>query len=127
MMAAMITLHQFAPAFDLPVSVSPYCAKLELYFRLTGRAYETNDKGNPQKSPNKAVPYLTFDDGPAVAESRVITERLEAEGPSLDEGISEGDKKLGAEMEALVEDAHYFGCLYARFVEPAGWRIRSKR
>lgn len=117
----MITLYQFAPSFGLPVSVSPYCAKLEAYLRLTGREYETNDNANQQKSPNNAVPYVTFDGGPPVADSREIMARLEAEGPTLDEGLTEEQHELGHEIEDLVQHALYFGCLFARFVEPAGW------
>jgi hypothetical protein len=58
----MITLYQFPPAFDLPVSVSPFCDKLELYFCLTDRRYDTG-AGNPMMSPIKMVPYVKLANG----------------------------------------------------------------
>jgi len=54
----MITLYEFPAAYGMAVSVSPYCAKVEAYLRLTGHAYE-KAKGNVLKSPTKTVPYIT--------------------------------------------------------------------
>ncbi len=117
-LSPMITLYQFPPAFGLPVSVSPYCAKVELYLRLTGREYETA-KGNLFKSPNRLVPYVRWPDGTLGADSAEIIARLEKEGPALDEGFEGGP--LVPEIEVLAAGVHYFAALYARFGEDEGW------
>ncbi len=116
----MITLYQFPEAFGLPVSVSPYCAKVELYFRLTGRAYRTA-KGNVFKSPNKKVPYVGWPDGTMQAESADIIARLEAEGPALDEGLDPAALERGRELERAAEAVLYYSCLYSRFADDDGW------
>lgn len=117
----MITLYQLPPAFDLPVSVSPYCTKVEAYLRLTGRAYETA-KGDVRRSPNRRVPYVAGVEGEALlADSGAILAHLEAEGPALDAGLSEAEVQKTEELQALIQRDIYFACLYARFVDPAGW------
>lgn len=115
----MITLYQLAPAHGLPVSVSPYCTKLELYLRLTEREFETRAAYIP-KSPNKRVPYVSGVGQGLKADTHEIISALEAER-SLDEGLDEEQRSSGREMEKLVEEGLYFACLYSRFVEPEGW------
>ena len=116
----MITLYQLAPAYDLPVSVSPYCAKLELYLRLTGRKYETKAAYIP-KSPNKRVPYVSGIGKGLTADTHKIITSLERATPSLDVGLSEEERSLGQEIETMVQSDLYFACLYSRFVEADGW------
>ena len=118
----MITLYQYPPAYDVPTSVSPYCTKVELYFRLTARTYETA-LGSNLKSPNKAVPYVRWPDGELSAESDEIIGRLEGEGEgeSLDAGLAPADATRGREFAELAEGVLYYGCLHARFGEADCW------
>ena len=115
----MITLYELPSAFGLPTSVSPYCTKLEVYFRLTGQEY-TKEKGDIRKSPNKKVPYVKWPDGSLQADSDEIIARLEVEA-GLDAGLAEDDAVRGAAAAQLAQRVLYFGCLYARFADPAGW------
>lgn len=115
-----LILYQFPPAYGMDVSVSPYCAKLELYFRLTDRTYAT-EKGNVFKSPNRAVPYVRWEDGTIQADSDEIIARLEKLGPSLDEGISDADRQRGEQVQAMAESTIYFSCLYHRFADDETW------
>lgn len=115
----MITVHQFPPGCGLPVSFSPFCAKLEAYLRLTGRAY-TTVAADPRKSPNKALPYATLPDGSVLADSGAIIARLEAEGPAL------GTGDAARELQEAAEVALYHACLHARFTDPEGWREQRK-
>jgi glutathione S-transferase len=115
----VITLYELPPGFDLPVSVSPYCAKVELYFRLTGQAYD-KAMGDLRKSPNKNVPYVKWDDGTITADSDAIIARLEGDG-GLDAGLAPEDKVRGAAAAQLAQRVLYFAVLHARFVDPAGW------
>lgn len=121
----MITLYQYPPAYDVPTSVSPYCTKVELYFRLTERSYETAP-GSNLKSPNKAVPYVGWPDGEISAESDEIIRRLEEEGPTLDDGLAPADAARGRELVELAQGVLYYGCLHARFGEPDCWPIQKQ-
>jgi glutathione S-transferase len=121
----MITLYQYPPAYDVPTSVSPYCTKVELYLRLTDRDYETA-LGSNLKSPNKAVPYVRWPDGEVSAESDAIIERLEKQGPSLDEGLASADSTRGHELVGLAQGVLYYGCLHSRFGEPDCWPIQKQ-
>jgi glutathione S-transferase len=117
----VITIYQFPTAFDLPVSVSPYCAKLEAYLRATGRDYRLAT-GDVRKSPNKAVPYVAWGDGRITADSEAIIAELENNDSALDRGLSAADVELAAELRKHAEGAVYYACLYSRFVEDAGWK-----
>ncbi len=116
----MITLFQFPPAFGLPVSVSQYCTKLELYLRATGRGYKT-ETADLRKSPNKKVPYVGWPDGSISAETDEIIVKLESSGTPLDEGLSASEIAAGKVLQGLAEGPVYYGCLYSRFVEDSGW------
>lgn len=116
----VITLFQLAPAHGLPVSVSPYCTKLELYFRLTDREFQTRAAYIP-KSPNKRVPYVSGVGDGLLADTHEIISALEAATPSLDEGLEDERRSAGQEAEKLAQEGLYFACLYSRFVEPEGW------
>lgn len=119
----MITLFQFAPAFGLPFSVSPYCTKVELYLRLTDREY-TCGVGNRRTSPNGRVPYVQWPDGSISAESDQIIARLESQGPRLDKGLAPSESAQHDDMVALAQSVVYFAGLYSRFSEP-GWTYQK--
>src|SRR5690554_1625083 len=71
-----LILHQFPPAFGLPISESPPCAKVEAYLRLTKTPYIVGS-GDTRRSPNKMVPYIRWPDGTLQGESGDIIARLE--------------------------------------------------
>lgn len=120
----MITLYQFPTGFSLPTSVSQYCTKLEMYFRLTGREYKV-EIGDPRKSPNKKMPYVAWPDGRITADSGEIIKELEWNGPTLDQDLSTADREAGEAYTALAEGPIYFACLYSRFVDPIGWKYQK--
>ena len=119
----VIELYQFPPHPDmpLPVSTSPFCAKLEAYLRLTKRPYVARN-GSPLKSPAKTVPYVERGVGVGLeADSADIIATLEAEGPSLDSEVVRKDA-LVKELTELAEERMYFTILYACFVQHDGWK-----
>ena len=120
----MLTLYQIPPAFDLPVSVSPYCAKLELYLRLTGREYRTATC-DFRAAPNGQVPYVQWEDGSIEDDTGNIIAKLETRGPRLDARLSSSQRIHGENLENLAQDTIYFACLYSRFVDPDGWRFQK--
>ena len=105
----------------MPISSSPFCAKLELYVRLTERDYEIVNTDN-RKSPTKQLPYAIMDDGEVIAGSDHIVARLEKSGPSLDEGLAGDAKAAATELEKKAEVVMYFGTLYTRWTDDAGWK-----
>ncbi|MCA9719270.1 MAG: glutathione S-transferase family protein [Myxococcales bacterium] len=117
----MIRLHQFPPPEGLPVSASPYCTKVELYLRLTAREHEVVSAPDPRKSPSKTVPWVTWSDGGVTTDSSAILERLEREGPALDDGLPEAARARGEQLVARVESPIYFSTLFSAFVDQEGW------
>lgn len=116
----MITLYQIPRGMGLPVSASPYCAKLELYLRLTKRPYESVN-GNPLQSPTKTMPFVKWPDGTKQGDSGHIIDRLEAEGPALNAGLSSDEIAHGRALEAEAQGPVYFSGLYTLFVTDEGW------
>lgn len=121
----MITLYQLPCAFGLPVSVSPYCTKLELYLRLTKREHGIAP-ANLRQSPNRKVPYVEWPDGRRLADSGEIIRELEGSGGGLDSGLDGATMARGEEYQALAQGPLYFSCLYSRFVEDAGWKFQKE-
>ena len=115
-----LTLYQLPPALGLPVSVSPFCTKVELYLRITGHEFAT-EPGDPRKSPNGMVPFLDGIEGQTLADSEAILERLESRRPALDQGLGDSEREEAGRLRELAERDLYFPCLYSRFVEPGGW------
>jgi glutathione S-transferase len=123
---AKIKLHQFPPASGLPVSASPYCVRVEVYLRLTDREFEVVEASDPRKSPTKEVPWVTFADGSVMGDSGKIIEHLEAEGPSLDEWLSDEQRTQSRELIERVDAPIYFSSLYYNFVDDEGWARQKK-
>lgn len=115
-----LTLYQLPPALDLPVSVRPFCTKVELYLRITGHDFETAP-GDPRKSPNGMVPFLGGIDDGLLADSERIVRTLEERRPALDQGLEEDEREEATRLRELAESELYFPCLYSRFVDTEGW------
>ncbi|MGF1466459.1 MAG: glutathione S-transferase family protein [Sandaracinaceae bacterium] len=119
----MITLYQLPPAFDLPVSVSPFCAKLEVYFRLAGIAYETKE-ADYRKAPRGKVPYIDAD-GQLMGDSHCIIAWAKATlGDPLDGELTEAQHRHGHLLRRMVEDHLYWSLLWSRFGDPEGWKVQ---
>ena len=116
----MITVYQLPQAFDLPVSVSPFCAKLEAYLRLTGHPYETAI-GDKFKAPAGTMPYVKMPNGSMLSTSTAVVDALEQAGPGLDNALDDTARERGETLRELAEDQLYWPLLYSRFGDPAGW------
>lgn len=115
----MITLYQFPAAFGLP-NPSPFCFKVETYLRMIGEPYETK-QANPQKAPKGKLPFIK-DGGVVIADSQHIVQHLvKTRGDKLDQGLSERDRALGHTIRRMIEEGLYFGLVYSRWVDDAGW------
>ena len=123
----VITLHQLPTAFGLPVSVSPFCTKLEAYLKLAGHDYRVVT-GGPNRSPTRRMPFVSLSDGRTLAGSNAVIVELErtAAGNGMDTGMLAEERARAERLRMLAEGPLYYGCLYARFVEEGGWRHQQR-
>lgn len=114
-----LTLHQYPPAFGLPLSASPRCTQVEVYLRLTKREF-TTELGWLSNSPDGTLPYVSRPDGSLTAGADAVIALLEEEGPRLDKGLVPSESARFAPLIDLSWSVLYFGCVYSRFTDP-GW------
>ncbi len=115
-----LTLHQFPPAFGLPFSVSPFCAKLEAYLRTAGVDYTCGPPRLPS-APKKKVPFIACE-GEVVGDSQHAIEWCKARfGDPLDAALSDEQRNRGVLVQRTVEDHLYFALVYSRWQDPRGW------
>ncbi|MEZ4313960.1 MAG: glutathione S-transferase family protein [Polyangiaceae bacterium] len=121
----MITLYQFAPAFDLP-NPSPFCFKVENYLRMTGLDYETRI-GNPRAAPKRKLPFIK-DGGVVVSDSTHIVQHLvKTRGDKLDAHLPPEERARGHVIRRMLEEGTYFCLLYARWVDDTGFEpVRAR-
>jgi glutathione S-transferase len=103
-------------------NMSPFCAKLETYLRITEIPYKT---GKFSRGPKQKVPHVVLD-GKPLGDSQLIIEELEkklaAEGKRpLDEGLSPRDRALSRLVRRTMEEAYYFVGLYNRWKTDDGY------
>ncbi len=116
----MITLHRFAPLWDLP-DLSPFCVKVETYLRLTKVDYQTK-LGDPRKAPKGKLPYIDHD-GVVIADSGAIVDYLKTKlGDPLDRGLDTRERAVAEAFRGMLEESFYFALLYERWEDPEGWR-----
>jgi glutathione S-transferase len=114
----MNQLHKFGAFWRLH-DISPFCAKVETYARMTGVPYEPVI-GNSQKAPRGKFPVWVGDDGRTIVDSELIVRHLEAarEVP-LDAGLSPRERAVGEAFRVMLEEHHYFVMLFVRWGNPA--------
>ncbi len=116
----MIQLFQFPAAFDRPFSLSPFCAKLEAYFRLAKVDYK-NRGADPRKSPKGKAPYVEIA-GKVFGDSHLIIEWCKEEfGDPLDGELTAEQHAIGHTLRITVENSLYFALVYSRWIDPACW------
>ncbi len=117
----MIKVYKFGPSFGLP-DASPFVMKVETYLRMTGQAYEVVT-GDVRKAPRKQLPYVDID-GKVIADSTAIVRHLEGQrAQKLDAHLSPGDRAIALAFKSMLEEHLYFGVLYLRWTDDAGWRV----
>ncbi len=116
----MITLHQFAPCWDLP-NASPFCMKVENYLRMANLPYQTVSVFNPAKGPKGKLPYIT-DGANTVADSSFILDYLKATyGDGLDAHLGAAEPALA--LRRLMEEHLYWCAVYDRWAVDENWAI----
>ena len=111
MNTATTTLYQYIPAWEQP-DISPFCIKLETYFRMAEIPFQTA-VGQVNKAPKKKLPYIVDGDGTVLCDSRDIIAHFEAKHPApLDRGLSLHDQATARAFRALLEEEAYFYAFY---------------
>ncbi len=115
----MITLHQFAPVWDIP-NLSPFCAKVETYLRMAGVPYEVAD-AIPPTAPKGKLPYIS-DGGKKIADSRFIIEYLrERYAVDLDAELTPSQRAESTAFQRMIEDDLQWVVMFSRWVQPHNW------
>jgi glutathione S-transferase len=108
-------------------NMSPFCAKLETYLRMTEIPYRTASSGMLRGAPKGKIPWVELD-GKMIGDSQLVIDELErrlaAEGkPALDAGMSARDVAVARLARRTLDEGLYFVGLYARWQHDAGYAI----
>lgn len=121
----MLTLYTTPRADGGFPSLSPFCAKLEVWLDLAGIEY-TRRNGDFRRSPNSKIPFVDLD-GELIADSHRIIGRCKVKyGPTLDAGLTAEQHGVGRAVQRMLEEATYFGMVRARWLTDHGFAfVRS--
>ena len=116
-------LFQLPPVFGL-LSLSPYCAKVQLALKLKQIPYEVKnllfaDRVNPRKK----LPYVHWGDR-HLEDSTAIVEALDAEGDAPK--LIPVDRRLRAEADLLedwADESLYWHGIHAKFADASNWAL----
>lgn len=124
-----IVLHQPpGRAWGSP-NLSPFCAKVETYLRMTEVPYKVGPFGR-RNSPKGKVPFVQID-GAYMGDSQMIIAELErrraASGAeALDAGLTPRDRTTAHLVRRTLEEGLYFVGLYLRWIPDAGYRAMTQ-
>lgn len=121
----MLTLYTTPRAEGGFPSLSPFCAKLEVWLSLAGIEY-TRRNGDFRRSPNSKIPFVDLD-GELIADSQRIIERCKAKhGDRLDAALTPEQRAVGRAVQRMLEEGTYFGMVRARWLTDHGFAfVRS--
>ncbi|HEX7688192.1 MAG TPA: glutathione S-transferase N-terminal domain-containing protein, partial [Burkholderiaceae bacterium] len=118
--AGVIELLQFPPAFGLP-NGSPFCMKVEVFLRLAGLEYRTVT-ASPLPAPKGKLPVLR-DGGRTIADSEAIVRHLQATyADRIPAALAAPETARELLVRRTIEEHLYFAALRFRWVDDAGAR-----
>jgi glutathione S-transferase len=108
-------------------NMSPFCAKLETYLRMTEIPYRTAPSGTMRAAPKGKIPWVGID-GTTMGDSQLVIDELErrlaADGKrALDAGMSAHDRAVAHVARRTLEEGLYFVGLYARWQHDDGYAV----
>ena len=116
----VITLYHSPALFGIP-SLSPFGTKVETYLRMVDLPYRTRS-GDPRRGPKGKIPYIELD-GRTISDSSDILDALKARHPhTLDDHLTPAQRAVGLTARRALEEHLYWVVVYARWIEPSGWR-----
>ncbi|MEZ4400771.1 MAG: glutathione S-transferase family protein [Kofleriaceae bacterium] len=100
--------------------MSPFCAKLETYLRMTETPHRV-EAASFRKAPKGKIPYVALD-GELIGDSQLVIDRLErTSARPLDADLSAHDRAVGRVVRRMLEEATYFTGVYLRWSTDAGF------
>ena len=118
----MITLLQFPSSWPELPNPSPFCTKVEVFLRMAGLDY-TEAAWSPTRAPTGKAPVIELD-GALVGDSSAILRTLvERYDLHLDDHLDPAARARGHLVKRTLEEHSYWGLLYLRWVDDAGWSI----
>ena len=118
----MIQFYQFPGAWGLS-SASPFCIKLETYFRMTQTPYNTHIQTDFSKAPKGKVPYIE-DKEQKIGDSGLIIDYLTANyGIQLPDKLSPQEKAIERSMLRLIEEHLYWVMVYSRWGDADNFQV----
>lgn len=100
--------------------MSPFCAKLETYLRMTKTPHQVK-AASFQKAPKGKIPYVSLD-GQLLGDSQLVIDRLEAAAQNpLDADLSGEEAAIGRAVRRMLEEATYFTGVYLRWSTDEGF------
>lgn len=119
----MLTLFQVPRGnWNIP-SVSPACAKLETWLRLTRIPYQVGPWPAAVAPPKSKWPYID-DDGLVMGDSTLIIEHLKrTRGIDPDAGLTPVERAIGLAFRRMIKENLNWAVAQIRYLEPAGWPI----
>ncbi len=116
----MITLIQF-PRPSNSASFSPFCLKLETYFKIAKVPYENKLTVSTAKSKKKKMPMI-LDDGQLIEDSTFIIEHLKNKhGIDLDQHLTIEQKAISESFQWLCEKNLLDIVVWFRWTDEKNW------
>ncbi|WP_284126009.1 glutathione S-transferase family protein [Parerythrobacter aestuarii] len=115
-------------AYHLPgrwglVTVSPFCLKLDAFFRMTGIEHESITAATPFGGPKKKAPWIEYQ-GRKLADSTLIIDFLKTEfGVDPDAHLDAKQRGTAVAIQRLVEENLYWCMVYDRWCRDVNWPI----
>lgn len=107
----MITVHSIPRGHGLS-SLSPFCAKVEVFLTMAGLPFMSVVADYP-RAPKGKTPWITDDDGTAIADSSIIVDHLvRKHRVGLDAHLDEEQRARGHAIKRIFEESLYFVILW---------------
>ena len=115
-------------AYHLPgrwglVTVSPFCLKLDAFFRMTGIKHQSKTAATPFAGPKKKAPWIVYQ-GRTLGDSTLIIDFLKEEfGVDPDANLDARQRAISVAIQRLIEENLYWAMVYDRWCREENWPI----
>eukprot|EP01028_Stygiella_incarcerata_P002268 TRINITY_DN1421_c0_g3_i2.p1 TRINITY_DN1421_c0_g3~~TRINITY_DN1421_c0_g3_i2.p1 ORF type:complete len:286 (+),score=74.01 TRINITY_DN1421_c0_g3_i2:82-939(+) len=118
----VVLFHTIPSHCGVPGSISPFCLKLETFFKMAGVRYERSKC--KKRAPKGKFPFIELN-GKRIGDSDRIIKHLVENGLAndLDIDLPPEKKALGFMIRQMVEEHLYFILVYFRWVDDEGWEV----
>lgn len=126
----MIKLYQLTGYWGIP-SPSPFCMKLETFFRMSDIPFKSMNVLDPlsapqnRMAPKKKIPFVEID-GKLIGDSSFIVDLVKSKyGDKVDSFLSKKQYAYGLAIQRLFEDHFFWSMVYSRWFDELGWAVTN--